>query len=616
MKPRHQTIFLVLLLLAALLGVASTRFWVNPPTRQNSAKPILIDQSKLVDEQPLVTAQRLATLASTPEEQELAQEVLRLADHELDLTFSSALRIATQHPAPPSPAAREILGHIQEIQVQVKLEEDNVARLKMLLLNAEESRKQAIEEALQLEQVFLEVAQEELDAAQQELIRAGGDPKSIIQRLIEQHEAWHQRQNTGSVPVLTPSNSALLAEQTGSRSVLAQFRAWRQLDAKEKELVRAQQEVKSRATELAGRHHDIEQLAKGEQSEKAEPGQQATAASQTKNDTTSSGASSSGIISILKRVANQQLDLAELDKRIGDLQRLDTLYANWEALVRTRKRGYGIGLIEAALWILVIVFLVLLADPVFRFVFFRLAPGNKRAQTVRTVVRFAAQAIGVASILLVIFGPPNQLATVVALAGAGLTVALKDFIVGFFGWFALMGRNGIRPGDWVEIEGIGGEVLEVGLLHTVLLETGNWSDSGHPTGRKVTFVNSFAIEGHYFNFSTSGQWLWDEIQVPIPPEADPNPIAEAVQRVIAEETQANARLAEQEWQRVVPSDLGRTFSAAPTISVRPTSLGVNVTARYITRAMERHELRARLYHQIIEILRMKHIPSSVEASTK
>ena len=54
-------------------------------------------------------------------------------------------------------------------------------------------------------------------------------------------------------------------------------------------------------------------------------------------------------------------------------------------------------------------------------------------------------------------------------------------------------------------EGVGGEVVEISLLRTTLLETGNWTDSGHPTGRKVTFVNSFAIEGHYFNFSTSGQ---------------------------------------------------------------------------------------------------------------
>src|SRR2546421_6006616 len=44
--------------------------------------------------------------------------------------------------------------------------------------------------------------------------------------------------------------------------------------------------------------------------------------------------------------------------------------------------------------------------------------------------------------------------------GAGLTVALKDFIVGFFGWFALMRKGGIRLGDWVEINGVSGEVVD------------------------------------------------------------------------------------------------------------------------------------------------------------
>ena len=118
---------------------------------------------------------------------------------------------------------------------------------------------------------------------------------------------------------------------------------------------------------------------------------------------------------------------------------------------------------------------------------------------------------------------------------------MKDFIVGFFGWFVLMGKDGIRAGDWVEINGVGGEVLKVGFLHTVLLETGNWTDAGHPTGRKVSFVNSFAIEGHYFNFSTSGQWLWDEIEVQVPEDADPYAIAKRCRKSRRKKRRANAR---------------------------------------------------------------------------
>src|SRR5207253_637612 len=80
--------------------------------------------------------------------------------------------------------------------------------------------------------------------------------------------------------------------------------------------------------------------------------------------------------------------------------------------------------------------------------------------------RVSVQVIAVLLILLVIFGPPSQLGTFLGLAGAGLTVALKDFIVSFLGWFVLMGRNGIRLGDWVEINGVTGEVVEIGLFHT------------------------------------------------------------------------------------------------------------------------------------------------------
>jgi small-conductance mechanosensitive channel len=205
-------------------------------------------------------------------------------------------------------------------------------------------------------------------------------------------------------------------------------------------------------------------------------------------------------------------------------------------------------------------------------------------------------------ILLVLFGLPSQLSTVLALGAAGLTVALKDFIVAFFGWFILMGRHGIRSGDWVEINGIGGEVVEVGLLRTILLETGNWNDAGHPTGRKVSFVNSYAIERHYFNFTTAGQWLWDELDVLIPAGEDPYYLTNSVLKLVSEQTQADAASAEEEWRKVVHNSAIQVFSAAPAINVRPTNLGVNLVVRYVVNAHNRYEVRTRLYQAIVGLL--------------
>jgi small-conductance mechanosensitive channel len=243
--------------------------------------------------------------------------------------------------------------------------------------------------------------------------------------------------------------------------------------------------------------------------------------------------------------------------------------------------------------------------------FARVEADQQRLLTLRSVLHIFTRAAGAILILLILFGVPTQLATVIALAGAGLTVAMKDFIVGFFGWFVLMGKNGIRNGDWVEINGVSGEVIDIGLFHTVVLETGNWNDAGHPTGRRVTFVNSYAIEGHYFNFSTSGQWLWDELQLALPLDQDPYPIAAEIQKIVAKETESNSRIAEQEWGSMGSARGIHAISAGPAVSVRPANMGFEITVRYVTRANERHRQRANLYGAIVELLRRKNIPEAV-----
>jgi small-conductance mechanosensitive channel len=165
-----------------------------------------------------------------------------------------------------------------------------------------------------------------------------------------------------------------------------------------------------------------------------------------------------------------------------------------------------------------------------------------------------------------------------------------------------MGRNGVRVGDWVEINGVGGEVIEVGVFKTVLLEMGNWTNAGHPTGRRVSFMNGYAIEGHYFNFSTSGQWLWDELQVTVPSAGDPYETAGQIRRMVERETEAEAQVAEQDWERITKQYGTRAFSARPAVDLRPGVTGLEVHVRYITRGPQRYEVKSRLFQEIVGLL--------------
>jgi hypothetical protein len=227
----------------------------------------------------------------------------------------------------------------------------------------------------------------------------------------------------------------------------------------------------------------------------------------------------------------------------------------------------------------------------------------RQKQTLKTVLNLGTQLVGLLLILLTIFGVPQQMPTILGLATAGLTVVFQDFILAFCGWFVLMGPNGVRVRDWVEIDGVGGEVVHLGLFRTWLLETGNWTANGHPTGRRVSFLNGYAIRGKYFNFSTVGQWMWDEIKVSVPPGTGIPPLIKGIYEATVKTTEADAKMAEAEWKRVTHEEGSPQFSAMPSVNLRPAGAGVvDIVIRYITRAGVRVESRNHLFAMIVELM--------------
>jgi small-conductance mechanosensitive channel len=289
------------------------------------------------------------------------------------------------------------------------------------------------------------------------------------------------------------------------------------------------------------------------------------------------------------------------------LKQLTDVYQRWLGVIDAREREVLHQLLRCIALLLTAVLAALIAIRIAR-AYLASKRDARHSHQAMTLTRAIIWAVAAGLCTMVFFGPPTEVSTLVGLTTAGLTVALKDYIAAIFGWFALIGKNGVHIGDWVEIEGVGGEVVDIGLFRTELLELGNWTNTGRPTGRRVSFMNKYAIEHHFFNFSTTGQWLWDELHMTLPSSDHAYEDAQKVLEIVEAETRADSEAAEQNWTAARPKSAAKDsqpFTARPTVDLRPSVTGLEVYVRYVTRAPQRYQTKSRLFDAVFKRLKAR-----------
>ena len=578
LRTNRAIVLMVAALLAVGYGIARTASDAPPPTARTSRRAAS-ERAIVVDQSSLVTAEQLVRMPTTADERSFAEDALRIADNEMDLAFAQAVRRTLNKPRDTTAESKEADARLQRSLRALSADQAQVATLTAALAKANATSAETLSDRLNLLKAQAALDQDEADDARQDLRRAGGDPQGLMQDIIEQHEAASKSSDSVRVVVVAPAES---------RGLVQRVESFQALYAKDKILVRAKAAADSLATYYRQRHDSIEARASG-----AATGAGAPALSHD---------SSRALLASTQRRALEQKIKATLDQRVDNQHQLSDTYNGWRAVVAAHELNIINASLRSLALILVIVLVAILLDRLIEHSLGAKAMDRRRTQTLYMVTRVSLQTIAVLLILLVIFGPPGNLGTMVGLVGAGLTVALKDFVLGFIGWFVLMGKNGIRIGDLVEINDVTGEVVELGVFYTTLLETGDWTETGRPTGRRVAFTNGFAIEGHYFNFSTSGRWLWDDLKIIVPAGRDPYPIADALQKQVEAETAKSAAEAQEEWTQARRSPHAGAPAAAPNVTLRPIAGGVEITVRFITRVTEREELRGKLYHTAVDLL--------------
>jgi small-conductance mechanosensitive channel len=599
-KDRRRLIVLLpaLALIACIVGIYVTRDSMATLQFRRATSA----GRDLVDERPWQTAQTLAALAVSAEEQRYAREAQRIADHEVDQAFATALRQASLNTPVLSGPALELSRKIQTLEQIVK---DDQAQVDQLTQAVKGPNGVTLTDDLDVAKAQLGLDSDVLTDAAENLAMQSGDQRNQIQQELAAHEAamksYDERvASGGQVAVVSSKRYGTLYRR---------LNAWFDQRNRYASVIQAQQQADSDAASLTKQYGQLRAELNAAnsgtqnivmQSQQAQGGDAPVPASPAPNLPVSTKAAK---LAQIKRLSTQSNILGILGDRVQSMQQLSAVYGKWGAQIQLQHRIVGHLALQSLAWIAGILLFAGVITSIIHAVLESPEMDHRRMHTLRTILILATQVVALLMILLVFFGPPNQVPTILGLATAGLTVAFQDFILAFFGWFVLMGKNGIRIDDWVEINGVGGEVVDIGLFRTSLLETGNWTDKGHPTGRRVTFLNKFAISGQYFNFSTSGQWMWDEITVNIPAAENSYETIELIHKAVVKETEKDATLAEHEWQRVTKQSNLSQFSAAPAVDMRPASNGIDIVVRYVTRAGDRFEMRNKLYQSVINLMR-------------
>ena len=183
-------------------------------------------------------------------------------------------------------------------------------------------------------------------------------------------------------------------------------------------------------------------------------------------------------------------------------------YLQWEILEKT---AWALGAIAAIYTVFSIGFE--------EFIVSRMENGKTR-YTIRKAMSLLSVGISLIIVLRIFIPNPEALLVAYGLMGAGVAIALQDLFKNFAGSITLFISGAFGMGDRVEINGVHGDVVDIGLFYSTLLEIREWIDGDQATGRLLSVPNRVVLSGMIKNYTKDHPFLWDEVAVVITGNSD------------------------------------------------------------------------------------------------
>lgn len=230
----------------------------------------------------------------------------------------------------------------------------------------------------------------------------------------------------------------------------------------------------------------------------------------------------------------------------------------------------------------------------------RYVQDNEARYRARKALSFLQFLVSVMVLALIFSERLAGLTVVLGVAGAGIAFALQEVIASIAGWMAISSGGFYTTGDRVQVGGIRGDVIDIGVLRTTVMEVGQWVNGDLYNGRIVKIANSFVFKEPVFNYSADFPFLWDEITLPVRYGSDWK-AAKTMLVGVAEEVCAEfAARSKEAWSIAVRKYRLEDAPVEPMVTMTANDNWLQFTLRYIVDYRKRRAVKDQLFTRILE----------------
>lgn len=218
----------------------------------------------------------------------------------------------------------------------------------------------------------------------------------------------------------------------------------------------------------------------------------------------------------------------------------------------------------------------------------------------RRAVTYTVGILALVLLLLTWVSGIQDFGAFLGLITAGLAIALKDLLANLAGWVFILVRRPFVVGDRIEIAGRRGDVVDIRLFQTFLMECGEWVDADQSTGRVIMVPNGFVFQNTTASYTRGFEYIWDEIAVLVTFESDWKLAKKLLTEIANQHAQPLCEGAQDAVRRAASKQMIFFKQLTPAVYTTVKDFGVMHTIRYLTPPRQRRANNQRIWEAILE----------------